>query len=287
LPKTAEREFSITIVAGLSINQNTVPAGTIGNLYSQTLSATQVVKLNPPSGPQVNATWSVQSGMLPPGVTLSPAGVLAGTPTTEGSYEFVVKAENGGLTDTETYTIVVRQPIVIASPFTAPSSPKFEVGVAFEAAQTATGGTGAFTWSLAGGTLPTGVTFDATDGSLSGTPRAAGRFPFSITVTDSEARTETLEATLVVAEKLSIKTLLLRPGKVGKLYRAKLATLGGVLPTKWSILRGALPRGVRLDKKLGVFLGIPRREGRYRVTVQVVDALGVKSQKPLVLVVTA
>jgi hypothetical protein len=183
--------------------------------------------------------------------------------------------------------VAVRQPVVLTSPFASATPPKSEVGVAFEAAQTATGGTGTFTWALAGGTLPTGVTFDTTDGSLSGTPRSAGRFPFSITVTDSEARTATLEATLVVAEKLSIKTLLLRPGKVGRLYRAKLATLGGVLPTKWSILRGTLPRGVRFQKKLGVFLGTPRREGRYRVTVQVVDALGVKSQKTFVIVVNA
>jgi hypothetical protein len=58
-------------------------------------------------------------------------------------------------------------------------------------------------------------------------------------------------------------------------------------PTKWKILRGKLPRGVRFDKKLGVFLGTPRREGTYRVTVQVVDALGVKFQKSLSIVVTA
>jgi hypothetical protein len=228
----------------------------------------------------------VQSGTLPPGVTLSSAGLVSGTPTTEGSYQFVVRAESGGLTDIETLTVVVRQALVISHPFT-PTAPKSEVGVPFSATLIPSGGTGTFTWALAGGALPTGVSFDATAGTIAGTPRAAGGFPFSVTLTDSEARTTTLNATLVVAAKLSFKTLQLRAAKLGRLYRAKLATLGGVLPTKWTILRGTLPRGVRFAKKEGVFLGTPRREGRYRVTVQVVDALGVKSQKTFVIVVNA
>jgi hypothetical protein len=285
-PAKAERQFSITIAAGLSINNQSVPPGTVGQAYSQTLIASLVTSLNPPTGPQVSATWSVHSGTLPPGVTLSSSGLLAGTPTAEGTYQFVVRAESGGQTDIETLTIVVRQPLVISSPFASPTPPKSEVGVPFSAALTATGGEGTFTWALAGGLLPTGVAFGI-DGTIAGTPQVAGRFPFSVTATDAEGRVTTLNATLVVAAKLAIKTLRLRAAKIGRLYRAKVATLGGVAPTKWKILRGKLPQGVRFDKKLAVFLGTPRREGTYRVTVQVVDALGVKSQKTLAIVVTA
>ena len=46
-----------------------------------------------------------------------------------------------------------------------------------------------------------------------------------------------------------------------------------------------MPRGIRFDKKLGVFAGTPKREGTYRVSVQATDALGVTSKKTFVLVV--
>ena len=283
-PETAQREFSITIKPGLSINQNSVAGGTIGTPYDQTLTATQVTTLNPPSGPQVNATWSVLSGTPPPGIALSPSGQLSGTPTAEGTYQFVVRAVNGETSDTETLTIVVRQPVVVAF-VTVP--PKSEVGVDFDAALKATGGTGTYTWALAGGTLPAGIAFDTTTGAISGTPSAAGTFDFVVQATDTEQRVATLNVTLAVAAKVSIKTLALRAGKVGKIYQATLKTLGGVQPVTWQILRGSLPRGVHFGKKLGVFTGRPKRAGSYRLTVEVTDKLGVKAQKSFVLVVKA
>jgi hypothetical protein len=288
VPSTAERPFSININPGLRIEQNAVAGGTIGQPYAQTLTATQVSTLNPPAGPQVTATWSVQSGTLPPGITLAPTGALAGTPTTEGSYQFVVKAVNGETSDTETYTIVVRQPVVISSPFgNVAKPPKSEVGAAFEAALTATGGSGTYTWTLAGGALPTGVAFDTTTGAISGTPDTAGRFAFSITATDSEGRVTTLNATLGVAGKLTFKTLALKSAKVGKLYKAKLKTLAGVAPLRWKILGGKLPIGIRFAKKLGEFSGKARHAGSYRVSVQATDALGVTVKKTFVLLVKA
>jgi hypothetical protein len=96
-----------------------------------------------------------------------------------------------------------------------------------------------------------------------------------------------VDALLAVASKLSVKTLALRTARVGRLYKAKVATLGGALPVKWTILRGTLPRGIHFAKKLGMFIGTPKREGKYRVTLQVVDALGIKAQKTLFLTVNA
>ena len=87
-----------------------------------------------------------------------------------------------------------------------------------------------------------------------------------------------------VAAKLSIATKRLRPGKVGKLYAAKLVALGGVQPKLWRV-KGRLPRGVKLDRKTGVLSGIPTKAGTYRITVEVTDALKVKSTQSLVIVV--
>ncbi len=62
----ASQPFSITVLAGLSINNQSVGAGTIGLPYSVQLAAINVTSLNPPSGPPANATWSFNSGTPPP-----------------------------------------------------------------------------------------------------------------------------------------------------------------------------------------------------------------------------
>jgi hypothetical protein len=228
----------------------------------------------------------VQSGNLPQGVSFSPQGLLSGTPTTEGSYTFVVRAQGGGgATDIETETLVVRQPVVISSPFVGGSAaPKSEVGVPFSAALTATGGNGAFTWTLASGALPAGVVL-ASGGTVSGTPTTAGRFTFVLRVTDGEGRVATVNGALVVAAKLAITTVRLKAAKVGTAYRARVAKVGGAAPILWTIT-GKLPKGLKFAPKLGIFLGKPTQAGTFRVTVQALDALQVTAQKRLTLVVS-
>ena len=80
--------------------------------------------------------------------------------------------------------------------------------------------------------------------------------------------------------------LKLKPATVGRAYRAAIAKVGGVAPTVWTV-RGKLPKNVKLAPKLGLFLGTPTTAGKFRVTVQAVDALGVKAKKTLTLVVGA
>jgi hypothetical protein len=59
---------------------------------------------------------TLTSGALPPGLTLSAAGVLSGTPTTTGTYVATVTASNGVSPNaTDTFTIVVVQPEVLGS----------------------------------------------------------------------------------------------------------------------------------------------------------------------------
>jgi hypothetical protein len=156
--------------------------------------------------------------------------------------------------------------------------------VRLSAGLTATGGNGTFTWAIAAGSLPTGVMLDPATGAISGTPRAPGRFSFSISATDGESRATTIPLTLSVAPKLAVANRRLPAAKVGTAFTARLSPAGGVAPGKW-VVRGRLPRGIRFDKKQALLVGTPRTAGRYKLTFEVTDALRVKAKRTLTLVV--
>lgn len=282
----SEREFMIPIDPGLAIVNESVKPGSLGQPYADTLAAKQVVSLNPLTGPDVQATWSLQSGALPPGITLSTSGLLSGTPTSEGSSQFVVRAQHGSPLDDETYTLSVRQPVVVRSPFGSVPRPSNEVGIRFGKTFTATGGSGTYTWALVSGALPPGVALDSTRGTITGTPQTAGNFAFALTATDSEGRLANASAALTVAPRLAIRTLRVKPAKLARTYQMKLATAGGVQPVKWRVVRGTFPPGVKLSQKAGTIAGTPRRIGSFPVTLEARDALGAKSRTTLVLIVS-
>jgi len=276
----SERQFVFRVGPGLSIQDQSVPAGTIGQPYSKQLTVWSVTNLNPVQGGPAAATWSIASGSLPPGVNFSSSGLLSGTPTAEGSFTFVVKAAGGGTaTDTETETLVVRQPVTLT---TALGAAKAEVGMPFSSLQSAGGGSGTYTWSVSKGALPTGVTL-ANEGTISGAPTLPGRYAFTLTVTDSESRSKSVDVTLVIKAKLAFKTLKLKNATAGVAYRSTIVTTGGVAPLTWTV-RGKLPKGFKIGKT-GLLFGTPTKAGTYRITVTVTDSLGAVAGKTLTLVV--
>jgi large repetitive protein len=274
----SERQFVFSVAPGLLIDQNGVPGGTIGQSYSQQLSAQSVASINPRNSSPATATWKVQSGNPPAGVTLSSNGLLNGTPTAEGSYTFVVRAEAGGgnAVATATYTINIRQPLGLNASFG-----KSEIGLPFSVKPTGTGGSGAYTFSVKGA-LPAGVTL-ASDGTIAGTPTVPGLYAFTLTVTDSESRSKSIGVTLVVKARLAFTTLKLKNATVGAAYRSKIVMSGGVAPLTWTA-KGKIPKGFKIGKT-GLLFGTPTKAGTYRFTVTVTDSLGAVAKKTLTLVV--
>ena len=106
-------------------------------------------------------------------------------------------------------------------------------------------------------------------------------------LTDSEGRTLDYAVNFGVAARLAVSTAALKPGKVGKVYRAKLALTGGLPMKKWKVLTGPLPKGIHFDPTLGTLAGTPTKAGSYRVTFQVTDGLKVVAKKTLRIVVDA
>jgi large repetitive protein len=288
-PKDAEREFMITINSALRLVTNTIPQNaSVGVPYTTTLQAALVTDASnqTPIAPET-LTWSVVGGALPPGLAVA-NGVISGTPTAEGAYQFQIQAAlDASRKHFQTYSLTVRQPIkvVAAPPLAPPPLPTaWEVGLPFSAKLTPSGGNGTYTVALGPGALPTGLTLGP-DGTISGTPSAAGAFHATVRLADSEGRTVDYSANFGVAARLAVGTIALKRAKVGRLYRAKLASTGGVPVKKWRVLKGPLPKGLHLNPTLGALSGKPTKAGRYRVTFQVTDGLKVVAKKTLRIVV--
>lgn len=147
------------------------------------------------------ATFSVSSGTLPTGVTLNTTtGLLSGTPAagTGGVKQFTIQASNGvGTTASQSFTLTVNQ----APAFTSANSTSFTTGLSNSFTLTASGFPGA-TFSLASGTLPTGVTLSAA-GLLSGNPAEGTEGTYTVTFQASNgigtAATQNFTLTLAAA----------------------------------------------------------------------------------------
>ena len=184
--QSATEATSISVSAGVSTTFSAPPSAPVGGAYSDTLTAT---------GGTAPYTWSVNAGTLPPGITLSAAGVLSGTPTTTGSYPFTVNVTdaNKGVA-TASITLVVTSAVTLT--FSAP--PNGVVGTAYSDTLTAAGGTTPYTFSISAGTLPAGLTLNASTGVVSGTPTTAGTSNFTVKVTDAKSATATFATSITI-----------------------------------------------------------------------------------------
>jgi putative Ig domain-containing protein len=264
---TATAQESITIVSALSISASNLPIAFTGSSYSYQFKA---------AGGSGAYSWSVSSGTLPTGLALAPStGILSGTPTTTGNPTFTIEvtdAANNQATQAEAMT--VEAPLAISGTPTPGT-----VGTSYNYALSATGGTGAYTWSSAG-TLPPGISLNSTNGDLFGTPTTAGTYSFQVTITDGNNSTATATESITIAAALAISASSLPDAQVGSPYSYQFTATGGTGAYSWSVSSGTLPTGLALASSTGTLSGTPTTAGGSTFTVGVTDAANDTATQP-------
>jgi len=253
--QTKTVNLTLTVVtASLGITTNSLANGQVGVAYSATLTAT---------GGTSPYTWSLTNGTLPAGLTLNAStGAITGTPTNAAASVAltfqVTDSSNPQQTKTVNLTLTILPPPPVISTTTLPNG---QVGVAYSATLTATGGTSPYTWSLTSGALPAGLTLNASTGVISGTPTspiASDSLTFKVTDSGTPAQSAPKTLTLTIAPAvLAITTTSLPNGQVGTAYNVSLAATGGTTPFTWSVISGALPTGLNLNESTGAITGTP------------------------------
>ncbi|WP_027485765.1 putative Ig domain-containing protein [Rhodanobacter sp. OR87] len=277
-PFTASQSYALTVAAPtIAITPTTLPAGTAGAAYSQSLSA---------AGGSGGYTFSLASGALPPGITLSSSGTVSGTLTTVGNYNFTITATDGfGFTGSRAYTFIVAAPTITITPATLPNG---QANVAYSQALGASGGNGngSYTYSLASGALPPGITLSSA-GTVSGTPTTAGNYNFTVSATDGFGFTGSRAYTFTVAAPtITITPATLPNGQANVAYSQALGASGGNGSYTYSLASGALPPGVTLSSS-GTVSGTPTTAGNYNFTVSATDGFGFTGSRAYTFIVAA
>jgi hypothetical protein len=166
-----------------------------------------------------------------------------------------------------------KPPTATAPAITTTSLPPADVGTAYSATLEATGGTGAYTWSVSTGTLPAWAILDSASGTISGMPDTAATSNFSVKVTDQAGHASAgRPLSLSVNPALAVSTTSLPNGTVKVPYAMKLDALWGLPPYIWSLSSGSLPSWAVLNPATGVISGIPDAVGTSSFTVEVTDS---------------
>jgi predicted outer membrane repeat protein len=234
-------------------------------------------------------TWAVNGGALPGGLGLSVGGVISGTPTAAGTFNFSVQAtDSEGKTATKAFQITINAPPSIT---TLSPMPFGTTGTLYNQTFNATGGTPGYSaWqATVPANLPPGLSIVPATGQITGTPTVPGTYNFIVQVQDSVGATTTKPFQLTIQAPLTITTTSPLPdGVVGSPYNLTFAATGGSnVYTSWTVTIGALPANLLLGLGTGQITGTPLAAGPNTFTVQVQDSLGTTATKQFTLQVNA
>lgn len=231
--------------------------------------------------------WSLITGTLPPGLIFD-GTKLFGTPVTAGTYAVTFTATDAaGDTTSQSLSFSISTSIL---DWKFPSGPIdfAQKGVPYTSNDLqAWGGVAPYTYALASGIIPSGLSIDPVSGVISGTPSGVGDFSFAVKVTDSSGTMITREFSIFIGDPaIAIAPPSPNTGTVGAAYTGNITATGGTAPYSYTVAGGSPPTGLTLDTA-GNVTGTPSAPGVYPVTFQVTDSLGVSNQSTISYTITS
>ncbi|WP_158664919.1 putative Ig domain-containing protein [Pseudomonas sp. SWI44] len=263
---SAPATVSLSVTAPtLALNLANLVDGTLGTAYSASLGA---------SGGTAPYTYAISTGSLPAGLSLSPAGVLSGTPTSNGSFALTFTVSDAyGAVGSQAHTLVIAD----RAPIAGNSSATVAANSSANAISLALSG-GAAT-SVTVTSAPAHGSAIASGLGIRYTPSAGYSGSDSFAYTANGPGGTSAPATVTVS--VSAPTLDVEPsagsvegGTLGSAYRMSLRALGGMAPYRFTLSAGSLPTGLVLDSGSGVISGTPQSTGTHTLEVTVTDVNG-------------
>ncbi len=260
---------SIPVVDGVSSLPLALSAVTLqannGVPFAQALEATNGT---PPY------QWTVVSGALPAGLSLSGDGVIQGTPVAEpGTYVAKVRVTDafGAYQEAPVTITLSGTPIKIDTTTISAAT-----GVPYSYALMASGGVSPYTWVVTGA-MPPGLSLSS-NGMISGTPTLAGNYAVSVRVTDRAGATAQGNLTMTIGVPLAISTTSISAATAMP-FSEVLQAVGGVSPYTWT----RLDTGAVIPD--GVFSGSYPVAGTYTIPIRLTDAAGTSVKATLTVTV--
>ncbi|WP_161805176.1 putative Ig domain-containing protein [Amantichitinum ursilacus] len=269
-PYGVARGYSMTVGAPtITVAPASLSSGSVGVSYSSTFTA---------SGGNAPYSFVLSAGALPAGLSLSSSGVLSGTPTAAGTFNFTVtgfdsSAGAGPYSDSHSYTLTIGVPSITISPVTLPT---ISVGAAANATLSASGGTASYSFAVTNGVLPAGLTLSSA-GVLTGTATAGGTYSFTITATDSSTGAGPFSGSRTYSVTVQSPTIVIAPASlpspaIGVAYNASISASGGTASYSYAVAAGALPPGLSLNTATGTLAGTATGSGTYTFTISATDS---------------
>ncbi len=168
-----------------TITTTSLPDGTVGTTYGQTLAA---VEGTPPY------TWSVSAGAPPPGLDLFPTGELTGHPTSAGTFTFTAKVDDAGTpsqSDTQELTVTIDPEPVAPPTITTTTLPGGSRRCLLHRDPAGDGRHAGLHLVSRFGITPGRSKPELSTGVISGTPTSGGVSTFTAKVTDGASQTDT------------------------------------------------------------------------------------------------
>ena len=228
------------------------------------------------------ATYSITSGGLPTGMSLTNAGVLSGTPTVAGKYTFTVQAMNtkGSSQITRTVTITqapVAKDTTLLNQIMAGNI--YADAIEYE-------GYPDPRYRISAGALPDGLSLNTVSGAITGSATTGGVYGFKISVRAGTDEITTDQYSLIVNQvPTKVDETVAASVAIGAVVEDAISATGYPVPT-YALKSGALPTGLVLDPATGAITGTATAGGNYAFVIEATNVHG-STEFPLTMAVNA